>query len=226
MTKHLLVLLCLSFLFNLQAQHRFEAEIRAFEHLDSLSRPASGQILLYGSSTMRLWNTYREDLSGFGVVNRGFGGSEMSDAVYFFNRVVVPLQPALILLYEGDNDISNGKKTPEQILEDFKTFMAMVEEKLPETRVAVYSLRPSLARVGTMAQQRMVNDALKKYCQEHRKKAFYIDVFDSLLTASGVPDATYLAADKLHLNEKGYALWARFTREFLERKLTEWVSEK
>jgi len=114
--KKIPVLLYLLFLlFRMQAQQRFEPEIRTFESLDSAEHPATGQILLYGSSTMRLWKTFSQDLTGFNMVNRGFGGSEMSDAIYFFDRVVVPLQPSLILLYEGDNDISNGKKTPEQV---------------------------------------------------------------------------------------------------------------
>ncbi len=99
-----------------QRNLKFEPEIRAFERLDSLEKPATGQILLYGSSSMRLWNNYAQDLSGYRVVNRGFGGSEMSDAIYFFDRVVLPLRPSLILLYEGDNDISNGEKTPKQYL--------------------------------------------------------------------------------------------------------------
>jgi lysophospholipase L1-like esterase len=217
MKKILVVLSLLFLLFHVHAQQRFEPEIRAFESLDSAEHPATGQILLYGSSTMRLWNTYNRDLTGYKVVNRGFGGSEMSDAVYFFDRVVVPLQPSLILLYEGDNDISNGKKTPAQIFEDFKVFMAMVAEKLPETRVAVYSLRPSTARVKTMPEQRLVNDLFKKYCQENPKKAYYIDVFETLLTESGLPNSEYLAPDHLHLNEKGYGLWTKATRDFLER---------
>lgn len=211
----------ISFFLSAQAQRnlKFESEIRAFEHLDSIEKPATGQILLYGSSTMRLWRSYAQDLTGYRVVNRGFGGSEMSDAIYFFDRVVTPLQPSLILLYEGDNDLSNGNKTPEQVYEDFKTFMALVEEKCPDTKVAVYSLRPSVARVKTMPEQRRVNAALKKYCRKHRKKAFYIDVYQMLLTESGQPNPEYLAADMLHLNEKGYAVWTKATRDFLERVL-------
>ena len=169
----------LGLLLSTQAQQRFEPEIRAFERQDSLNKTAPGQILLYGSSSMRLWNTYAEDLAGYSVVNRGFGGSEMSDAIYFFDRVVLPLRPSMILLYEGDNDISNGKKTPKQIARDFKTFMALVEEKLPDTKVAVYALRPSVAREKTMPQQRKVNAAFKKYCRKHPKKAFYIDIYQT-----------------------------------------------
>ena len=201
-----------------QTQFFFEAEIRAFEQLDSIEKPAKGQILLYGSSTMRLWATFREDLAGYLVVNRGFGGSQMSDAIHYFERVVVPLEPSLILLYEGDNDISNGKKSPEQVLKDFEAFMQLVEQKLPNTKVAVFTLRPSIARESLMPQQRKVNKLFKKYCRKYRKRTYFIDVYDLLLTPDGKPNPEYLDADKLHLNAYGYDVWAKVTRDFLRKK--------
>jgi lysophospholipase L1-like esterase len=196
----------------------FEAEIRAFERFDSIEKPAKGQILLYGSSTMRLWKTYKQDLVGHKVVNRGFGGSQMSDAVFYFDRVVLPLAPSWILLYEGDNDISNGKKSPEQVLKDFEAFMKLVEQKLPGTKVAIFTLRPSVARESLMPQQRQVNKFFKKYCKKHSKRAFFIDVYDQLLTPAGKPNPDYLDADKLHLNAKGYEMWAKATRDFLKKQ--------
>ncbi len=211
-----LSLIC-NFLFA-QTQPPFDVEIRAFERLDSIEKPAKGQILLYGSSTMRLWKTYKTDLTGYQVVNRGFGGSQMSDAVYYFDRVVVPLAPSWILLYEGDNDISNGKKTPEQVLKDFETFMQLVKQKLPGTKVAIYTLRPSVARENLMPQQRHLNAHFKKYCKKHKKKAYFIDVYDLLLTPAGKPNPAYLDADTLHLNAKGYEVWAKVTRGFLKKQ--------
>ena len=201
-----------------QAPSYFEAEIRHFERLDSTEQPAKGQILLFGSSTMRLWKTCHQDLSGYKVVNRGFGGSQMSDAIQYFDRVVVPLSPSWILLYEGDNDLSNGKKTPEQVLDDFETFMRLVEQKLPGTRVAVYTLRPSIAREHLMPEQKRVNAFFKKYCKRHRKKAYFIDVYDQLLTPAGKPNPEYLDTDTLHLNAKGYEVWAKVTRDFLKKQ--------
>lgn len=202
-----------------QKEHPFENEIRAFERLDSIAPPATGQVLLYGSSTMRLWTTCAQDLDGFQVVRRGFGGSEMSDAVYYFDRVVLPLRPSWILLYEGDNDLWNSKKTPEQIFADYLVFMQLVKEKLPGTRVAIYSLRPSLARESAMLQQRKLNAMFKKYCRQHRKTARYIDVYDLLLTPEGRPNGELLVEDKLHMNAKGYAVWTKATRDFLKKSL-------
>ena len=94
--------------------------------------------------------------------------------------------------------------------------MSLVAEKLPQTRVAVFSLRPSLAREKLMPEQRIVNEGYKKYCEAHAKKAFYIDLYQTLLTETGAPNGEYLATDLLHLNEKGYAVWAKATRDFLQ----------
>lgn len=210
----LLLLPCLA---KAQNPAAFESEIRAFERLDSIETPAKGQVLLYGSSTMRLWKTFARDLAPFQVVNRGFGGSQMSDAVFFFDRVVLPLAPRWILLYEGDNDISNGKKSPQQVLADLEAFVQLVEQKLPQTRVAIFTLRPSIARQHLMPQQQKLNRLFKKYCRKHRKKTYFIDVYDRLLTPDGKPNPDYLHADTLHLNARGYEVWARATLDFLQK---------
>lgn len=215
---HLCILL-LPCLVRAQNPAAFEPEIRAFERLDSLGAPAKGQILLYGSSTMRLWKTFARDLAPFPVINRGFGGSQMSDAVYFFDRVVLPLAPDWILLYEGDNDISNGKKTPEQVLQDFNAFMQLVEQKLPRTKVAIYTLRPSIARQSLMPTQRKLNKYFKKYCKKNRKRAYFIDLYDRLLAPDGTPNREFLDTDTLHLNARGYEVWAKATRDFLEKMI-------
>ena len=62
----------------------------------------------------------------------------MSDAIYYFDRVVVPLAPSWILLYEGDNDLSNGKKSPEQVFADYKAFFWM---KKPTLYSACWTLK-------------------------------------------------------------------------------------
>src|SRR5580692_2541696 len=113
---------------------RFEKEIDAFAKADTTNPPPKNAILFIGSSTIRKWTTLAQDFPGRKVFNRGFGGSQMSDAIYYFDRIVAPYQPGLIVLYEGANDISDHK-TPEQVFHDFKAFVAKVHEQLPQTRL-------------------------------------------------------------------------------------------
>lgn len=211
------LLMAFSLFTGLQAQQTlpFEAEIRAFERADSISRPAPGQILLYGSSTLRLWTTYKQDLAGFNVVNRGFGGSQFTDAIYYFERVVTPLAPSWILLYEGDNDLGN-KKSPEQVFADFKKFIQLVKTRLPNTRVAIYAVKPSNARKHLMPEQQKLNKLLRQYCRKHPQSAKFIDIYP-LLLKNGMPNPALFIEDELHLNAEGYQVWTKATREFLTK---------
>src|SRR6202044_813897 len=81
-----------------QDPKRFEKEIDAFTMADKTNPPPKNAILFIGSSTLRKWTTLAEDFPGRSVFNRGFGGSQMSDAVYYFDRIVAPYQPNLIVL--------------------------------------------------------------------------------------------------------------------------------
>ena len=105
----------------LWAQQAFEKEIRNYEKQDSISMPAKGQILFIGSSSFRIWKTFATDLAGIAAINRGFGGSTMTDALYYFDRMVAKYQPKWVIMYEGDNDLSKGQ-SPEEIAAEYKLF--------------------------------------------------------------------------------------------------------
>ena len=101
---------------------RWGKEIRAFEEADKTNPPPRGAILFIGSSTIRCWTNLAQAFPGHQVINRGFGGSHLSDSVAFMDRIVTPYRPKLIFLYAGDNDIAAGK-SPEEVLSDFKAFV-------------------------------------------------------------------------------------------------------
>jgi lysophospholipase L1-like esterase len=202
--------------FSALGQNSFEGEIRAFEKQDSISKPAIGQILLYGSSSFRLWDNWKEDLAGYPVLNRGFGGSQLSDAIYFFDRMVVPYQPKTILLYEGDNDLAAGK-SPEQVLADFKIFAQKVKAKLPQTKLYFVAIKPSPKRLNLLEQQKKANQLIKSYCQQNRSFLGFIDIFTPMLKTNGVPIMEHFKADSLHLNQKGYDIWKKEIRKHLKK---------
>jgi lysophospholipase L1-like esterase len=201
----------------------FITEIKAFEKQDSLSMPRDGQILLAGSSTFRLWTTYQQDLKDFPVINRGFGGSQMSDLNYYFDRIVLKYRPSMILVYEGDNDLSAGE-SPDSVVREFKEFVKMVKAKLPNTKVAFCSIRPSLARTNILDKQRTVNKAIEKFCKKAKKVA-YLDIQKKFYLPNGKLMEDIFVADKLHLNQKGYEIWAKATKKFLLKKIPE-LSQK
>ena len=199
------------------AQNKFVGRIKKFETEDSIKAPVKGQILLLGSSTLDFWKTYDQDLLGYSVINRGVGATQMVDVNELFERWVLPYEPSWILLYQGDNDIA-ANKTPEQVLADYQVFAKKMKVFLPTTKVAIYSLKPSILRVAMLDKQKQTNELLKKLVRKN-KRFYYIDEFSALIGGDGQPLPDIFAKDNLHLNPKGYTIWAAITRQFLATHL-------
>ena len=123
----------------------FEQEIKAFEQSDAKNPPPKNAVLFIGSSSIRLWKTLADDFPDLKVINRGFGGSQIEHSNRYFDKIVAPYRPKLIVFYAGGNDVAAGKG-PQRVLADFKTFVEKVRTSLPGTRVLFISIRPSVAR--------------------------------------------------------------------------------
>ena len=95
---------------------RFAAEIESFAVWDTKNSFADGATLFVGSSSIRLWPTAKA-FPEVAVINRGFGGSEISDVIHFYDQVIKPYAAPRIFLYAGDNDIARGK-TAERVAGD------------------------------------------------------------------------------------------------------------
>lgn len=183
--------------------------IRAFESGDAAAPPPEGSVLFVGSSSIRLWDL-KQCFPRLSALNRGFGGSQMSDVNHYARRIVLPYKPGAIVLYSGDNDIAFGK-TPETVFEDYKQFFALVAEALPETRLIVLGVKPSRARWKHIEAQRALNRMIRERAAG-LDQVIFIDTETPMLDEEGQPATTFYAADGLHLSAKGYELWAALVR--------------
>ena len=78
---------------------------RRFEAADKQTPPPKDAVLFVGSSSIRLWDL-KKSFPDLVAINRGFGGSQMSDAARHARRLINVYKPRLIVLYEGDNDLN------------------------------------------------------------------------------------------------------------------------
>lgn len=198
-----------------KASHAFEGEIRAFEYRDrTLGHPGS-PLLFVGSSSIRLWYTLPDKLLGHSTLNRGFGGSQMSDLLHFFPRVVTVYKPRLIFVYEGDNDIATGK-TVEAVIEDYRTFLRQCHSQLPGVPVVILAVKPSPLRLALIHSQRELNRRLQDLAFTEADVQL-LDTFAPLLDSSGGADPQFFLPDHLHLNTLGYRSWQTLVEEFVRR---------
>src|SRR3982751_4834350 len=92
----------------------FSKEIDAFETKDKTTPPPQNEIVFVGSSSIRFWKS-TEAFPDLKIINRGFGGSQMSDSVHYAERIILPYKPRIVVVFAGGNDI-NAKKTPETVV--------------------------------------------------------------------------------------------------------------
>jgi lysophospholipase L1-like esterase len=196
--------------------NRYEEEIVKYEQEDIEKGIEKGQILFYGSSSFRKWTDLKKDMFPLRVINRGFGGSTLPEAVYYFNRMVIPYQPAAIVLYEGDNDILAPFLTPEVILETFKLFFDLCKKYLPDTKIFFVSIKPSPSRIAYHEKMRLTNQLIKEFC-ETDNQLYYIDITEKMYNYDGSIREDIFLSDKLHLNQKGYEIWSEIIRKSLIR---------
>jgi lysophospholipase L1-like esterase len=192
---------------------RWEKAIADFEERDRKQPPPKNAVLFVGSSSIRLWDLGKS-FPGLDAINRGFGGSELADAVHFAPRIVLKYEPRVVVLYAGDNDLAAGK-TPEKVFADFQDFVRAVHKALPKAKIIFLPVKPSPRRWPLVGKMRQLNDLVAAYCKRD-ERLLYVDVATPLLGEDGRPRAELFARDGLHLNERGYALWASILRPHLK----------
>lgn len=184
---------------------KWEKEIAAYEAADRKNPPPKGGVVFVGSSSIRLWKTLAQDFPQHRVLNRGFGGSEMADSVHFAERIVLPYEPRMVVVYAGGNDINNGR-TPEQVFGAFKAFVVKVRAKLPDTQIAYISIAGNPKRWAQVERVKTANALVESYCKSEANLRF-IDVFSQMLGPDGLPKPDIFVEDRLHMNAEGYKLW-------------------
>lgn len=182
---------------------RLAGEVDAFVAWDRKNAFPEHGILFVGSSSIRLWDTATA-FPGKPIINRGFGGSELSDVIAWYEQLVRPYAPQKIFLYAGDNDIAGGKPA-QQVFEDYLDLVARVQADFPETELVFISIKPSKMRWALWPEMAKANALVQRYADLHPGLG-YVDLATPLLDDTGEPKDVYLE-DGLHLSDRGYALW-------------------
>lgn len=196
--------------------NRFAGEIKAFAEWDSKNAAPADPVLFVGSSSARMWRT-RESFPDLPVVNRGFGGSHISDVIHFAQQVILPYKPRVIVFYAGDNDIAGGKSA-ERVAGDYRRFVELVHAQLPAAKIIFLTIKPSGQRWTLWPEANRANKLVEDLSRQDERLLF-ADLATPLLDAGGKPRAELFLTDQLHLNGQGYAVWAEALRPILTRAL-------
>ena len=212
--KSFTFLVILSLHGNIFAQP-FMSEIKAFRKADSIATPPKNAILLIGSSSFTKWKDVQEYFPEHTMLNRGFGGSSLTDVIYYANDVVLKYQPKQILIYCGENDIAGSSTVnADTVFERFKILYGIIRSKFKKVPIAYISMKPSPSREKYLETMQKGNELIKSF-MEKQKKAAYIDVYHSMYDADGKILTNIFLSDKLHMNAAGYKIWQGIIAPYL-----------
>ncbi len=196
---------------------RFEKAISYFEELDKLNPPADSAVLFIGSSTIRLWTDLAHDFDPIPVIRRGFGGSRTTDILDYYDRIVLPYAPPVIVYFCGNNDLVIGT-SPAEVVANIRTFIEKVGNDLPETEIVLLGLKASISQIRTMDQVKETNHLLARLADKYPYVTF-IDLVPLMVDQQGNPRSDIFSSDGNHMNKKGYEKWARVIRPEVEKAL-------
>ena len=196
----------------------FYSEIQQFKTQDSIHFPPKNAILFLGSSSFRKWEDVQKYFPDYTIINRGFGGSTIPDAIRYADDIIFPYEPKQVLIYEGDNDLASSDKiTPDSVLNRFKKLFTLIREQLPNTSIAFVAIKPSPSRQQLMPKMQEANSLIENFLKDKKNTAF-IDVYHKMLNQDGTPMKDIFLEDELHMNAKGYAIWQKAIQPYLLKK--------
>jgi len=199
----------------------FWKDIQNFKKQDSISFPPKNAILLIGSSSFTMWKDVQDYFPGYTIVNRGFGGSTLSDQIRYANDIIFPYEPKQIVIYCGENDLaSSDTVTAPMVVDRFKQLFQIIRTK-SKAPILYISMKPSPSRRHLFQKMREANQSIALFLSQSdilhsvTSKNVGIDIHKKMLTTAGEPIPELFLADSLHMNAKGYAIWKKEIEPYL-----------
>jgi lysophospholipase L1-like esterase len=203
---------------------RFRADVRRFAAADRKSPPAPGGALFVGDSDIRFWNEgglFAECFAGLAATNRGFGGARTWETLLFFEELVSPHRPAVLVYCCGDNDIARlGEPGAGSAVTGFRLFLELLAARAPEVRRVLYlGIHPSPVDEPLWGAIARANDGLRQVCRESAGLAEFVDYNGLLVDAAGRPRPELFRPDGLHFSGGVYRTLGAFLRPKVEAAL-------
>ena len=184
-----------------------------------------GQILFTGSSLMEYFPVVEmtEGLTGKKIYNRGVGGSTSYEFLDHIDAVLFDLEPSVVFLNIGTNDLSRPDYTHEGLKERYRSIFTQIGKRLPQTKVyfmAFYPMNeakmphPMAFGLRTNDLTTEANAAVREVCAEF-PFVEYLDCNEGLKDAAGKLKEEF-AIDGVHLWPEAYALVLETLKPCLE----------
>lgn len=214
--KKFLVVVVLIMTTSIAAQDpaRFADEVVDIQKkYDTLWDNSKETIVFTGSSSVRIWHDLQERFPTHQIVNSGFGGSQASDLLHYTQELILKYRPEKVFIYEGDNDIADGKSSKE-IINNISSIVKKVRAQDATTEIVLIAAKPSIARWSLKRDYKRLNRNFRKLSRRDVQMN-YADVWKPMLTKGKVKEELFIE-DGLHMNAQGYEIWYEALKSYVK----------
>ena len=146
----------------------YDAQVAAIHARADQLKGEQPRLVLLGSSSFRFWPATDTVFSHFEVVNAGFGGSCFQDAWRLRDTLIYALNPDVLMIYEGDNDL-HDRVPIDDIVATASLLLEDVSMRMPNLDVVVVAPKASPARHHLKAEYLELNASLRLLAMESRR---------------------------------------------------------
>ncbi len=194
----------------------FWQDIQNFKKTDQETPPPKDAILFIGSSSFTRWTDIADYFPDKVIINRGFGGSRLTDLNYFADDLLAPYQPKQIIIYCGENDFAdNHQLKAQEVVNRYKAFYKKIREWFPDIEVDYISMKYSPIREAIWPQMKIANKKIAAFMKKETNAEF-IDVTKAMQDANGNVRKDIFVEDMLHFKPEGYQIWKQVIYPYLK----------
>jgi len=183
-----------------------------------------GQIVFYGPSNFTRWSAkwkhipLRDSLPGKSgkpcAINRGFGSSCAEHQLYYYPRMVRPLEPKVLVYFPFGNYTAFGYSV-EETWELAQRVITYALTDFPDIHVYICnSLHTRDEFADRAARALKCNELLREFVN-NTPNCYYVDMYNHEPLAC----KDIFVDDGIHYNQKGYDLYTEFFKEVLREEL-------
>ncbi|MCG8648344.1 MAG: GDSL-type esterase/lipase family protein [Pirellulales bacterium] len=201
--------------FRKAATEKWEKAIEKLEQLDRSEAEPTDGILFIGSSSIRRWDNIAADMAPYPVIRRGYGGAKFSDVAVFARRLIHPHQYRALVMFVG-NDVSGSPHdhTADQVEQLVRYIVGVSHRHQPAAAVFLVEVTPTQKRWQVWDKIRGINGRLREIALS-TPHTYFVPTASHYLLPDGQPRLELFVEDQLHLNDRGYDLWAELIRRRL-----------
>ena len=195
-------------------------------HVQLLEKARKGGIGVYfeGDSITRRWGTsddkykdflanWRQNFFGWNAANFGWGADTIQNILWrLTNGELDNVDPKIIVILAGTNNVGktapqgNGDPRVADITRGIKSILDICRRKAPNASIVLMGITPRNDNMAVMPIINKINDNIAKFADG--KKIRYLNINDRLADKDSKFFEGMAVPDGLHLDVKGYQVWA------------------